>query len=62
MHKPVVATLNDSTAPGLGPSLCHDRGLALPHPRDCAGVTVAQGVISVIVSGLPVADAVTAGV
>ncbi len=26
--------------PGLGPELCHDRGLALPHPWDCVGVTV----------------------
>ncbi len=52
----VVATLNDSWAnvPGLGPDLFHDRGLALPHPRDCVSVPVAQGVISlpVIVSGL----------
>ena len=40
--------------PGLGPELCHDRGLASPHPRDCVGVTVALpvGVTSVIVSGL----------
>ena len=51
--------------PGLGPSpeLCHDRGLALPHPWDrrglalphpwdCVGVTVALGVPSVIDSGL----------
>ena len=51
--------------PGLGPSpeLCHDRGLALPHPWDrrglalqhpwdCVGVTVALGVSSVIVPGL----------
>ena len=41
--------------PGLGPELCHDRGLALPHPWDCrglalphpwdcVGVTVAEGV------------------
>jgi hypothetical protein len=30
--------------PGLGPELCHDRGLALPHP--C--VAVALGVPSVI--------------
>ncbi len=36
--------------PGLGPELCHDRGLALPHP--C--VAVALGVPSVIdlVTGL----------
>ena len=38
--------------PGLGPELCHDRGLALPHPWDfrglalphpwdCVGVTLA---------------------
>jgi hypothetical protein len=26
--------------PGLGPELCHDRGLALPRPWDCVGVTV----------------------
>ncbi len=38
--------------PGLGPELCHDRGLASPHPRDCVSVTVALGVTSVIVSGL----------
>jgi hypothetical protein len=53
--------------PGLGPELCHDRGLALPHPWDrrglallvphpwdCVGasVTVALGVPSVIDSGL----------
>ncbi len=47
--------------PGLGPELCHDRGLALPRPglargdvvdRDCVGVTVALGVSSVMVSGL----------
>ena len=51
--------------PGLGPDseLCHDRGLALPHPWDrrglalphpwdCVGVTVALGVPSVIDSGL----------
>jgi hypothetical protein len=24
--------------PGLGPELCHDRGLALPRPWDCVGV------------------------
>ncbi len=30
--------------PGLGPELCHDRGLALPRPWDCVGVTVALGV------------------
>ena len=29
--------------PGLGPELCHDRGLALPRPWDCVGVTVALG-------------------
>jgi hypothetical protein len=44
MHKPVVVTLNDSTVPGPGPDLCHDRGLSLvlslPHPRDCASVPV----------------------
>ena len=38
--------------PGLGPELCHDRGLALPHPWDWVGVTVALGVSSVVVSGL----------
>jgi hypothetical protein len=40
--------------PGLGPELCqcHDRGLALPRPWDCVGVTVALGVSSVMVSGL----------
>ena len=52
--------------PGLGPELCHDRGLALrplphpwdcrglalPHPWDCVGVTVALGVSSVVVPGL----------
>ena len=38
--------------PGLGPELCHDRGLALPHPCDWVGVTVALGVSSVVVSGL----------
>ena len=38
--------------PGLGPELCHDRGLALPRPWDCVGVTVALGVSSVKVSGL----------
>ncbi len=27
--------------PGLGPDLCHDRGLAFPRPWDCASVTVA---------------------
>ena len=50
--------------PGLGPELCHDRGLALPHPWDCrlgglalphpwncVGVTVALGVSSVVVPG-----------
>ena len=65
MHTPVVATLNGSTVltvPGLGPELCHDRGPDfplltefrgpdLPHPRDCASVTVAHGVASVVVSG-----------
>ena len=35
--------------PGLGPELCHDRGLALPRPWDCVGVTVALGVSSVVV-------------
>ena len=29
--------------PGLGPELCHDRGLALPHPWDCVGVTIFFG-------------------
>ena len=40
--------------PGLGPELCHDRGLALPRPWDCVGVTVALGVSSqaAMVSGL----------
>ena len=38
--------------PGLGPELCHDRGLALPRPWDSVGVTVALGVPSVMVSGL----------
>jgi hypothetical protein len=45
--------------PGLGPELCHDRGLAclafpLARPWDCVGVTVtvALGVSSVMVSGL----------
>ncbi len=47
--------------PGLGPELCHDRGLAclaFPRPWDCVGVTVALGVSSqahwqaVMVSGL----------
>ncbi len=38
--------------PGLGPELCHDRGLALPRPWDCVGVTVTLGVSSVKVSGL----------
>ena len=43
MHEPVVAmvvatlTRNDSTVPGLCPDLCHDRGLASSHPRDCHG-------------------------
>ncbi len=46
--------------PGLGPELSHDRGLAcpslaFPRPWDCVGVTVALGVSSVMVSGLPVA-------
>ncbi len=37
--------------PGLGPELCHDRGLAclaFPPPWDCVGVTVALGVSSVM--------------
>jgi hypothetical protein len=48
--------------PGLGPDLCHDRGLAhlttslemanVADRRDCVGVTVALGVSSVMVSGL----------
>jgi hypothetical protein len=38
--------------PGLGPELCHDRGLAVPRPWDCVGVAVALGVSSVMVSGL----------
>ena len=38
--------------PGLGPELCHDRGLAFPRPWDCVSVTVALGVSSVMVSGL----------
>ncbi len=49
--------------PGLGPDLCHDRGLALPRPWDSVGVTVALGVPSVIGTGkwqgyesTPVAD------
>ncbi len=41
---------------GLGPELRHARGLALPHPWDCVGVTVALGLwespLSVIGSGL----------
>ena len=37
--------------PGLGPELCHDRGLALPHPWDWVGVTVALGVSSAVVPG-----------
>jgi hypothetical protein len=44
----MFATLKWFTpVPGLGPELCHDRGLASPHPRDCVGVTVALGVTSV---------------
>ena len=31
--------------PGLGPELCHDRGLAFPRPWDCVGVTVALGLL-----------------
>ena len=41
--------------PGLGPELCHGRGLAclaFPRPWDCVSVTVALGVSSVMVSGL----------
>ncbi len=49
LHKPVIiykfATLKWFThVPGLGPELCHDRGLALPHPWDCVGVTGALAV------------------
>ena len=48
-----IATLQWHTpVPGLGPELCHDRGLAFPRPWDCVGVTVALGVSSVMVSGL----------
>ena len=48
-----IATLQWHTpVPGLGPELCHDRGLAFPRPWDCVGVTVALGVSSVVVSGL----------
>ena len=51
MHAPVVATLNGSPVPGLGPDLCHDRGLALPHPTCGVRMPVAHGVPSVIVPG-----------
>ena len=37
--------------PGLGPELCHDRGLALPHPWDCVGVTQWPGTGSLLCCG-----------
>jgi hypothetical protein len=49
MHtRPVVATLNGSTVPGLGPDICHDRGhghwhcLAFPHPSCGVSMCVCQ--------------------